>query len=224
MKNIFKLCATAILVISTANAAFAGETADLKVTGTLVMGSCTPSLPSDGVVDYGALSVGSLSKTDINQLGQKDITLTLACTSPTKVAWTVVDDKASTVVDTAPVIDSNTTPPANEFGLGETADHIKLGSYGLSANGAQIIVDGVAGIMADSTDNGATWATDTGGVFHHPDGSRWFTFVNASNEPVAVTTASDVLTVGASLQNTTTLAITDDTPLDGQATISVKYL
>lgn len=224
MKNIFKFCAAAALVISTANSAFAADTADLKVQGKLIMGSCTPSLSSGGVVDYGTLPIASLSDTAVNQLGDKNITLTLSCTSPTKVAWTTMDDKASSVVDTAPKVGSAVTTAANEFGLGETADHVKLGSYGLVAIYDQATVDSAPGHLADSVDNGANWAPEAGDVYNHPDGSRLITFADTQGNPVAITTASDVLTVGASIQDTATLAITDDTPLDGQATISVKYL
>lgn len=224
MKNIFKFCAAAALVISTANSAFAADTADLKVQGTLIMGSCTPSLSSGGVVDYGSLPIASLSDTAVTQLGDKDITLTLSCTSPTKVAWMTMDDKSSSVVDTAPKVGNAVTTATNEFGLGETADHVKLGSYGLVANYEQVTVDSAPGHLADSGDNGATWVAEVGDVYNHPDGSRLITFADTEGNPVEITTATDVLTVGASIQNTTTLAITDDTPLDGQATISVKYL
>lgn len=226
MKAIFKLCAAAALVVSTANSAFAADTTILKVQGTLIMGSCTPSLPSDGVVDFGAIPVDSLSDTAVNQLGQKDITLTLTCTSPTKVAWSVIDDRSDSVIDTQPEVDTQPGTPLTEFGLGKTADGVKLGSYIVSArNNGQAIIDGIAGVLSFSEDNGSTWTLGSnGGVYFHPDGNRLITFSNAQDEPVAFKVASDQLTVGASVQNTTTLAITDDTPLDGQATISLKYL
>ncbi|WBM68771.1 DUF1120 domain-containing protein [Buttiauxella sp. WJP83] len=226
MKNIFKLCAAAVLVISTANAAFAADTAELKVQGTLIMGSCTPSLPADGVVDFGSLPVNSLSSTAINQLGQKDITLTLSCSSPTKVAWSVVDDRADTVVDTQPEVDTHPAIPSGEFGLGKTADNVKLGSYTIMArDNGDVLIDGVAGKISFSEDDGANWSLiNNGGASFHSDGLRIFTFSDAQGTPVAFTTASDKLTVGASVQDTTTLAISDDTALDGQTTISVKYL
>lgn len=224
MKNIFKLGAVAVLVISAANAAFAADTAELKVQGTLIMGSCTPSLPSDGVVDYGSMPVDSLDASAVNQLGDKDITLTLSCTSPTKVGYTVVDDRKEYVVDTGPEVLGFVTSPANEFGLGETADHVKLGSYGLLAEGNSAMVDGVAGHLAASNDNGQTWTPGPGAINLYPDGTRMITFADSEGNPIPVTTASNALTVGAAIQDTTTLAISDDTDLDGQATISVKYL
>jgi hypothetical protein len=42
--------------------------------------------------------------------------------------------------------------------------------------------------------------------------------------PLAFQTATFPLTTSLAIQNTTTLAITDDTKLDGQLTISLRYL
>ncbi|MDK9607139.1 DUF1120 domain-containing protein [Lelliottia wanjuensis] len=227
MKNLFKLCATAALIITAANSAFAADSTDLKVQGTLIMGSCTPTLSSGGVVDYGKISLGDLKTDAVNQLGQKQITLTLTCQSPTKVAWSTQDDQSSSVIDTQPVIDNNTQPAVtNEFGLGTTSGGVNLGSYAIiAANNSEPNVDGNVGYIRYSDDNTATWTDGgIGGAYNRNDGSRLMTFVDASGDPLAFTTASDVLKVGASVQDTTTLAITDDTPLNGQATISVRYL
>ncbi|POZ15139.1 hypothetical protein C3Z09_15775 [Lelliottia aquatilis] len=227
MKTIFKFCAAAVLVISTANSAFAADTADLKVQGTLIMGSCTPTLSSGGVVDFGKISVGSLNTADVNQLGTKEITLTLTCKSPTKVAWVATDDRSDSVVDTKPVTGTEAAPfTTDEFGLGKTVGGVKLGSYALlAANKEEPVVDGAQGHVGFSDDDAATWTAGSGaGTYSHGDGSRLITFVDTTGIPVAFTTASDILRVGASIQDSTTLAITDDTPLDGQATISVKYL
>ncbi|MBE8219292.1 DUF1120 domain-containing protein, partial [Leptospira borgpetersenii serovar Ballum] len=61
------------------SAAHATDSVDLNVKGTLVNGSCTPSLENGGVVDFGHIPVGNLSKTDINQLGKRNIVLTVTC-------------------------------------------------------------------------------------------------------------------------------------------------
>ncbi|ASV55037.1 Beta-fimbriae probable major subunit [Lelliottia jeotgali] len=230
MKTIFKYCAAAALVIATANSAFAAETADLKVQGTLIMGSCTPTLSSGGVVDYGKISLSSLNAADVNQLGTKDITLTLTCQSPTKVAWAITDDRTDSVIDTKPVVGTEVAPnTSDEYGLGMTKGGVKLGSYAIrTANHGEPLVDGAVAQIGYSDDSAATWtAGSNGGSYNHNDGGRLMTFLAMpplAADPIALTTASDILEVGASIQGTTPLAITDDTPLDGQATISVKYL
>lgn len=223
MKNIFKLCATAALVITVTSSAFAADSTDLKVQGTLIMGSCTPSLPSDGVVDFGKIPVDSLSATDVNQLGQKEITLTMTCTSPTKMSWSTMDDRTDSVINTHPEIDGRVFSP---YGLGFTADNVPIGSYSIRAdNNGEVMIDGAPGQASLSDDNNSNWIlVSTGGADMAPGGIRSFTFSDSEANPVAFTTASDVLVVGAAIQDTTTLGIADDTPLDGQATISVKYL
>jgi hypothetical protein len=54
-----------------------------------------PTLSNGGVVDYGIINLGMLSATQVNQLGQKDIDLTINCTAPTKVSWNLVDERSS---------------------------------------------------------------------------------------------------------------------------------
>ncbi len=64
----------------------ADTTAVLKVTGQLIVGGCTPELSDGGVVDYGTIRLATLSATDVNQLGTKDVSLSISCPSATKAA------------------------------------------------------------------------------------------------------------------------------------------
>ncbi|HGH3373613.1 TPA: hypothetical protein ACJIK4_003130 [Kluyvera cryocrescens] len=56
------------------------------------------------------------------------------------------------------------------------------------------------------------------------DGSRYLSFADDNGDLLALTTASEVFQVGTAIQDTNTLAVTDDTPIDGQATFTVIYL
>lgn len=76
------------------NSTFASETAVLKIKGTLTSSACTPEFSNGGVVDYGNIRLGELSSTAVNQLGQRNIDLTITCTAATKVAWNLIDDRA----------------------------------------------------------------------------------------------------------------------------------
>ncbi|MFY2738240.1 DUF1120 domain-containing protein [Pseudocitrobacter faecalis] len=226
MKNIMKICATAALVLAYANSTFAAnQSTDLKVQGTLTMGACTPTLSSGGVVDYGKLSIAALNASAVNQLGEREITLSITCESPTKVGFSVVDDRADTAADTTPTINGMQAKPAQEFGLGKTAGGINLGSYGILplSDSGHTMVDGQPAHTIISGNNGAIWVPLSSLV--KSDGSQILSFTTTDdNTPAALTTASDVLAVNAAIQDTTTLAITDDTSLDGQATISMVYL
>lgn len=230
MKRFLKLCATAVVVLSSTNAAFAAnQSTDLKVQGTLVMGSCTPTLSSGGIADYGKLSVSALNAKAVNQLGRKFVTLSVVCESPTKVGWTVSDDRSETVVDTGPDTSTGTkAQPANEFGLGTTAGGINLGSYAvLFSQNTSSLVDGKSGTIVTSSDNGSSWYKPSyGGASIVNNQGDIVTYGDSDNNyyPLAFTTASDDIEVDVAIQDTDTLAITDDTPLDGQATISMVYL
>jgi type 1 fimbria pilin len=92
MKKILLATALSLCVTS----AFAAETAVMKVQGTLTNSACTPELSNGGVVDYGIIRLGELSATDVNQLGQKNIDLTINCTVETRVGWSMMDDQSST--------------------------------------------------------------------------------------------------------------------------------
>ena len=70
MKKVLLATALSLCVTS---AFAANPTAVLKVKGTLTNSACTPQLSNGGTVDYGTVSLGGLSSTAVNQLGQKDI-------------------------------------------------------------------------------------------------------------------------------------------------------
>ena len=90
MKKVLLATALSLCVTS---AFAANPTAVLKVKGTLTNAACTPTLSNGGTVDYGTINLGTLSATAVNQLGQKNIDLTINCTTATKVSWNMVDDR-----------------------------------------------------------------------------------------------------------------------------------
>lgn len=96
MKKIF--IATAVALSLSAAAQAAESTAVLKVTGVLTNDACTPALDGGGVVDFGTKYINELSATETNQLGHKDVNLTINCTTPTKVSWRITDDRIDSVV------------------------------------------------------------------------------------------------------------------------------
>lgn len=219
MKKVLLAC----LLSTTAMSAFAANTVDLKVTGTLTNSACTPSLSNNNTVDFGKTSLSGMSATDVNQLGYRDITLTITCDSATAVAWTSSDDRTDSVqLQKVGGYDANNTM---DFGLGKTAAGVKLGAYIVSVNSGDIVADGVTNKLLYNTNlTTPTWAIGGSGSFLRPNASTQYTVGDADKVPVAFKTVAFPLRVQASVQDTTTLAITDDTTLDGLATISLVYL
>ncbi|MEP9171609.1 DUF1120 domain-containing protein [Enterobacter hormaechei] len=204
----------------------------LKLTGTLTNAACTPSLSNGGVADYGRIMLSDLSPTDTNQLGNRDVTLSISCTSPTKVAWTIVDDRADSVQK---LTIKNTGWNNGEswgnflYGVGKTAGDVNLGAYAVVIHSSSITADG----------DSAQGLTSVPG----PDDDVWV-YMSATSEPVrpslnmftvgpngsgslypkAYSNAVFPLRVSLAIQGTDALAITDDTNIDGQATISLVYI
>jgi len=231
MKKIL-LATSVALALSTS--AYADSTAVLKLTGTLTNAACTPSLSNGGVADYGRIMLSDLSATDTNQLGNKDITFSISCTYPTKVAWTIVDDRADSMqtgITLTNVGWSNSTSwsDSNHFGVGKTAGGVNLGVYAININASAVTADGLI-------EQGLHGWTVPG------NGNAW-AYMNSSNElvkpseyiytvalksdalsPMSFSNAVFPLRVSLAIQGTDTLAITDDTNIDGQATISLVYL
>ncbi|WP_436858846.1 DUF1120 domain-containing protein [Citrobacter tructae] len=229
MKKIL-LASTLALCVTSAFAA--DQTAVLKVKGTLTNAACTPELSGGGVVDYGTIRLGELSATGVNQLGQKHIDFTINCSSETKVGFQVTEDRYSSdagiKVEKAYADGSNTTSNMETFGAGVTAGDVKIGSWALAADVANIMADGKTADFIKSpnwTDDGAAaWSSDTAQGKLEPTQVVYTASATGTVEPVAFTTATFPLITTLAIQDTTTLAITDDTQIDGQATITLKYL
>ncbi|EKS6647351.1 TPA: DUF1120 domain-containing protein [Enterobacter hormaechei] len=229
MKKILLASTLALCVTS----AFAADpSAVLKVKGTLTNAACTPELSNGGVVDYGMIRLGELSATATNQLGQKNIDLTINCASSTKVGFQIVDDRSSSdaylTVENAYVDGSSASLGFDTFGVGKTDGDVKIGSWALGAKTDSILADGnsVDFITSpDWTDSGApSWKSNASQGLLSPTRAVYSVAATGTLEPVAFKSVTFPLQVSLAIQNTATLAITDDTAIDGQATITLKYL
>lgn len=223
MKKVLLVTVLSLCVSS----AFAAETAVMKVKGTLTNSACTPELSNGGVVDYGNIHLGELSTTEVNQLGEKNISLTINCSAPSKVGFSSVDDRSDSQAD----IKVESTKYGDQtidpylFGLGKTTGDVKIGAYAVLLDRDKITADGidVDGIYTQYLDG--RWTSTTVRNQLQDENIRTMTVAaKGSLEPLAFTTAVFPLITSVAIQDTTTLAITDDTKLDGQLTISLNYL
>lgn len=228
MKKILLASTLALCVTS----AFAADpTAVLKVKGTLTNAACTPTLGNGGVADYGTIRLSELSATEVNQLGQKDIDLSINCSVPTKVAFYVDDDRPNTEavieVKNGDFNGNSVSFSSGVMGLGKTTDGVKIGNYSLFVKTDSIVLDGASGDFiygSHLNTSSSPWILKSTGLISG-DGADIFTgAAKGTVEPLAFTNATFPMAVSTSVQNTATLAITDDTDLDGQATLSLFYL
>lgn len=216
------ILATAIALSTTS--AFAGETAVMKVTGILTNAACTPALGNGGVIDYGYIRLGELSNTSNNKLGQKQIPVTISCTAPTKVGFTIMDNRGDSNAQLPVDIGSNMnkTTKYYTYGVGMTNDGQKIGNYGMWMT--DVTADGNT---VDPIANNHDWSATSWQKTSIPRSDAFQTIAFAETGttiPMAITTASFNFVTNLVIWDTSTLAITDDTALDGQNTMTLVYL
>lgn len=232
------LVATTVAMALSATAHAADSTAQLKVQGVLTNDACTPDLSGGVTIDFGTYFVDSLSSTATNQLGHKDTTLSITCSSPTKVSWTIEDnvgspadiDILSAGFSGGNVYGGMSGSELNHFGVGKTAGGVNIGAYAVSINKNASTADGTAQKVIESintnTDAESGWTKFFDAtVFDYAETDYQYSLSLATPlQPIAVTSAVFPLRIALAVEKTSTLAITDDTPIAGQATITLHYL
>ncbi|MBS3048589.1 DUF1120 domain-containing protein [Enterobacter mori] len=229
MKKI--LVATAVAAVLASSAANAATTAVLKVTGLLSVAACTPQLSNGGTVDYGRIHLADLSATGTNQLGHKSINLTLTCPSATKAGWTITDDRTDThpgasviTINNADAADAAVSDTSETYGVGKTAGGVKIGAYSIFTDISNVTADGVTADVISGTAVSPSWLKSASGIIKNGNAEVMTVAAPGTTAPLAFTTAVFPLKTSLAIQSTAALAVTDDTNLDGQATITVKYL
>lgn len=194
----------------------------------LTNAACTPLLGNGGVVDYGVIHLADLSATEVNQLGHKDIDLTISCTAPTKVSWNLVDDReqssANVVVEDGTFTGQSMAIMGYLYGVGTTAEGEKIGNYSLFIKADSVEADGKVVDPISQLEGYPNRTKRVNGATMGYNAMNITVAAVGSLEPLAFQTATFPLVTSLAIKDTTTLAITDDTQLDGQITISLKYL
>lgn len=218
----------AVILSSCAFSAMADPTAVLKVRGVLTNAACSPELSNGGVVDYGAVSLSSLSDSAVNQLGQKTVNLTITCDAATKVSWNLVDDRvdsrAGITVSNGNATSGSVSDANQTYGVGFTAGNVAIGNYSLFVDVGNVIADTNTVDTIYMVGNNNSWAKSTDGVTEGTSNRDITVATTGSVQPLAFRNARFPLVTSLAIQDTKTLAITDDTELDGQITISLRYL
>lgn len=229
------LIATTVAMTLSAAAQAADSTALLKVQGVLTNDACTPTLSGGTTIDFGTYFVDSLSSTAINQLGHKDTSLTITCSSPTKVSWSIEDN----VGDAADIDIRNSGFSGGSvyggggatdahFGIGKTAGGVSIGSYAVALDKKNATADGVISDINYNIIGGSIWTKFFASASY--DYVRVNPYMYSIGDgtgaelPIAFTNAVFPMRIALAVEKTSTLAITDDTPISGQATITLHYL
>ncbi|KAB0521359.1 DUF1120 domain-containing protein [Pseudomonas extremorientalis] len=203
-----RTCATLALLLSVcAPAAFAASTTDLSVSGTITPSSCTPSLSNEGVVDHGKLTGRDLDIDLPTRLLPGEMQLDVHCEGATHFTLTTVDNRGGT---------SAINPVFH--GLGVVNDDQMLGSVALGLFEPVADATPVQAIM--SRDGGASWGPSS--YLGHAALTA-FAAAGAPYTPIAITDLSARLRAFTIIAPARDLTLLDELPIDGSATLQLKY-
>lgn len=169
-------------------------------------------------------------------MGYKDLTLTIECSVASKVSWNISDNKQSTVtritIENAGMgTGAEAWSTSDLFGAGVTAGNVNIGAYSVAVDYNNSMVDSTKAALLfgspDAVTTGVGWVISDSDArsLGRNDGFQNFTVGEAGNAaPVAFKLATFPIRVALAIEDTNTLAITDTTPIDGSATITLHYL
>ena len=216
------ILATAIALCTTS--AFAAETAVLKVKGVLTNSACSVELSQGNVFDYGTIHLGGLDADKNNVLGQKQLPVSINCTAATKVGFTITDNHGDS--NARLPVDVHNTPNVTDayytYGVGKTTGGVNIGNYSMWMT--DVVADGntVDPIVQNNDWTDGHWVK---GSVPRSDTVTTTSFATTgTKEPLAITAATFNFVTNLVIQKTKTLAITDDTPFEGQSTMTLVYL
>lgn len=205
-----------------ASSAFAQDTADLAVKGTIVPGACAATFAGGDTVDFGTIKVVDLPADDYVLIGEKKTALNVDCAAKKQVSFGLTDSKADTAIQNTKMytaLSGGVLSARHVLGLGAASvdsKPVNLGSYTISSNGRK--VDGKVGTNMHSGDKGQTWSSGvmvltTDRTFSVGDGTVL----------TAGTSFSFPLTIKAALNLGSELQVAQDTKLNGAAVFSINY-
>lgn len=209
------LTSTALLLCTTS--AFAVDTANLSVIGTIAPTACTATFAGRGVVDYGLIPTASLSATAETVLAEKTIGYSIACDAPISIGVSFIDNRASSVG----VLPG--WPYYNSYGLG-IHNGTFIGAYSIVQDRTLATGDGAVVDMIQRNNPGEAWhsnpvsATEGSGV-------RIQSFAPTGTlVPGTYSVVTGGLKVIAAIAATGRLDLSSSVTLDGLATMTVRYL
>ncbi|MFA1645855.1 MAG: DUF1120 domain-containing protein [Enterobacteriaceae bacterium] len=241
----WKISAVALcsaLSFATFNAAAAGSVT-MGVKGSITPGSCTPTL-SAAEIDFGTITASTLTAVApaLNQLGSRDITLSIACTGATGVAFAANDNRLESIVPlSTDTFIANASPNQTNYSVGNSSQAFGLGTVGTTKIGAYTIAMKMSDITAtDGADANlpvdmlsvragiTTWSKANTGMLSPFNGTsaNIVTFARTGTlAPVAIKTASVPLTITAAVQPMSAFSSASESiTLSGNATIGLIYL
>ena len=197
----------ALLLAAIAPGAFAASSTDLNVSGIITPSACAPVLSNGGVIDHGKMTSKDLNPSKPTSLAPAEMRLEVVCEGETFFTLTTVDNRSGT----------SAINPAHH-GLGTTPEKEKLGSVAFTLfdpvaddNPVQVII---------SRNSGANWSANP---YLGHEALTSFAALSGPNTPIALKTLTARLRAFSIIAPAEGLTLVDEVPIDGQATLQLKY-
>lgn len=206
MKTLNTLFAT--LLLTGAGTALAASSVDLTVRGLITPSACEPTLSGGGNVELGKISAKDLKADENTRLADQALQLTVTCDAATLMAIEPKDNRAGSASDIGEFA----------FGLGLVNGSEKLGFFAMMVESA--VADGADVGPIASRDGGLTWTRLISLI------NNGITSVANSTTvaPIPVQSLVADLTIMPFIAPASGLTLTEEVPIDGSATLTVKYL
>lgn len=195
------------LLVNTGHAV-AASSVDLSVKGTITPSACTPALSNGGLADFGKISAKDLRLTLPTYLTRQDMEFSVTCDGATLFAIESKDNREGT----------ESSNDYYNFGLGLINGSEKLGWLWVSMSGP--VADGVNVRAIGSRDGGVTWERESSFM---DDGMSTVAELNTLI-PIPVQRLTTALQVAAAIAPAQNLTLTNEVPIDGSITMTVRYL
>lgn len=209
-------------LLALGSASVFADSFDVKVTGKIKPGACTPTLTGGGTFDYGLIGVAELSPVAPTLLAVLSDSITITCDAAARVALTAQDNRAGTGAFSGNINFFGTPNSTTvQFGLG-TASGKNIGAFAFRFRTNSFQADGAAVDSIYSNTKGSTWGTSNGIVNNAGGYESWAK--KGQTVPVAAKVFTGTLDVQAAIDKTSNLDLSQEINLDGLATVSLVYL
>lgn len=198
------------LLIAHGTVALAASSVDLSVKGAITPSACTPSVSNGGLVDYGKISAQDLNPTGVTELPKTFFKLAVSCDAPSLFALASQDNR------------STTAGAAASFVLGRISPTKWIGTYFLSME--NIVADDPAVQQIYSVDNGSTWTYPVEADIQVNALNAFGNRSSGTTAPVPLKDVSIDLVVAPFIFPKSQLPAGESVPLDGSATLELRYL
>ncbi len=198
----------AALILVGAGQAVAASSVDLSVTGLITPSACEPNLSNGGVYDLGKIAAKDLNIDQPTQLPTHRLQLTITCAAPTLLALAPRDNRAGSAYTTG----------STRFGLGLVNGDKKLGHMVLRL---ESILDNGTRVYPIGSDTSEIWG---------PTDLLSYMFLTSFAAASTILTPTPIqqviadLSIAPTIAPANTLPLTQEVPIDGSMTLTMRYL